>query len=116
MQLARHSPVFVGSSPLLCTFKLNFDTAVMDGKVGIGAIVCDANGDILLTMNSYFALTGSVELAKVIAMLNGISKSLEVGVSPLWVESDSRILSNLLVGNCRFVNETQAFVDVIFNF
>ena len=63
--------------------KTILDAVVLDEKVGIRAIVRDANGDVLLNMESHFAPTGLVELTETIAMLNGISRSLKADISLL---------------------------------
>lgn len=89
------------STPPIGAFKLNSNVACLDGEVGIGVIVRDMNGDVLLAFGSYFAMTRTVELVEVIGMFNGISKAIEAVVASLWVESDSKILWNFLVGNCR---------------
>lgn len=44
-------------------------------------------------------------MLKTIAMFHGISIALEVGIYPLWVETDSKILWNPLIGNARYANE-----------
>lgn len=52
--------------------------------MGIGTIVvCNKNGEVVLAMENYFSLTGFVELVKVVAMFNGISRAIEAGISPL---------------------------------
>lgn len=96
--------------------KTILDAVVLDEKVGIRAIVRDANGDVFLAMENHFPMTGFVELVEAIATLNGISKSFEASISLLWVESDFKILQNLLVGNYQYANETQTLVDVIRDF
>lgn len=62
---------------------MNFDATILNGKVGIGAIVYDSNGNIMLAMERYFPMVGSVELIKAIAMYEGLSKALEANISSL---------------------------------
>lgn len=70
-------------TPPLGIFKLNSNATFLDGKASIGAIVCDARGDVLLAMESHFDLIGSAELVETIVMYHGIFRSFETDISLL---------------------------------
>lgn len=73
-------------APPTSSYKVNVKAVVLDSDVGTRAIVCDSNGDVMLAMESHFPMTGSVELAKVIVMFNGISFTIKTGIYFLWVK------------------------------
>lgn len=72
-----------GHLPLLVILKLNSNATFLDVKASIGAIVCDARGDVLLAMESHFDLIGSAELVETIVMYHGIFRSFETDISSL---------------------------------
>ncbi|XP_038897425.1 uncharacterized protein LOC120085494 [Benincasa hispida] len=71
------------STPPPDSFKVNSDTAYLDGKVIVDAIVCDSCVDVMLIMESHFPLMGSVDLAEAIAMFIWVSNALDSGI-PLF--------------------------------
>lgn len=86
-------------------------------RLGVGAIVRNPLGEILIWRQRISSFVSSiVELAKVIALYDGISTALDAGISPLWAETDSLILWRLLTGLEHFANEIQDFVDDIRDF
>lgn len=46
--------------------------------MGIGAIVRDKNGRVMLTMESHFSMISFVELAKALVMFHGLSTTLRL--------------------------------------
>ena len=57
---------------------MNFDATILNGKVGIGAIVYDSNGNIMLAMERYFPMVGSVELIKALPCMKVSPKLLKL--------------------------------------
>lgn len=106
---------FVIRLPLLeVSLKWTHISIVLNSDVGIGAIVCDSNGDVILAMECFYLLIGSTKLAETFALYKGIwSKALEARISPLWAKIDSLIVWNLLVGKMWYVNKIQAFANSI---
>lgn len=75
---------------------------MIDGNVGIGAIVCNNNGEVMLAMENHFSSTNFVELVEVIVMFNGISRAVETGISFLWIQTDSKSPGGELDTRIRF--------------
>lgn len=61
-------------------------------------------------MQNALKFIGTIELAKATALLSSIVATEESRIYPLWLETDSTILWNLLDGRDIFNNKVQAFV------
>lgn len=65
---------------------MNFDAA--SGEVGLGAVVCDSNGEILIVIAKFQPFNSPVELAEALTLHEAISKALEVDIHPLRAKID----------------------------
>ncbi|KAL5844792.1 hypothetical protein ACOSQ4_010750 [Xanthoceras sorbifolium] len=78
-------------------FKLNVDAAYnkMNQKIGIGLVIRDSSGSIMVAAGLTFRFVFDVELAEVLAILEGIQLALSRGLLPFCVESDALNIVNL---------------------
>ncbi|KAL5793905.1 hypothetical protein ACOSP7_002499 [Xanthoceras sorbifolium] len=95
--------------------KLNVDASVQAsaGIFGVGAIVRNEVGEVMLTAASKLAMTTSVACAEAHAILFGISIALEAGLWPLEVESDCVNVVNLIVQQLIPLNELGVILEDI---
>ncbi|KAJ4722049.1 Ribonuclease H-like domain containing protein [Melia azedarach] len=80
-------------------FKLNVDAAikVAAGCAGLGAIVRNEEGKVLVAAVYRRIFFGDVEYAEVEVILNGLKLAMEAGLTPLIVESDCLNVVNLIL-------------------
>lgn len=64
--------------------------------MGLDVVVRDSNGKTLMVLENTKPFIGSVEIIEAITIYKAIFKAIEIGISHLWVETDSHILWKLL--------------------
>lgn len=64
--------------------------------MGLDVVVRDSNGKTLMVLENTKPFIGSVEIIEAITIYKAIFKAIEIGISRLWVETDSHILWKLL--------------------
>ncbi|KAL5807952.1 hypothetical protein ACOSQ3_028643 [Xanthoceras sorbifolium] len=77
--------------PICGSFKLNVDAAfdVACGKFGLGLVVCDSHGCLCFAASVICSCHVSVEVAKAMAISEGIKLAVSRDLIPLSIESDS---------------------------
>lgn len=84
------------TSPLHSYIKSIQNVAIFGCYVGLGAIVQNLMGEIMLTFEAYQDIVGLVELKETLALFNSVTTTTEVCLHPFWAEMDSQILWKLL--------------------
>ncbi|KAL5799358.1 hypothetical protein ACOSQ3_032410 [Xanthoceras sorbifolium] len=77
-------------------FKLNADAATDYTK--LGSIICNDQGLIMAVSSQKVAAGVSVDNAEALAILSRIQLAVDVGISPILVESDSKVVVDLIIG------------------
>lgn len=95
-------------------FKLNSDAAVMkERKVGLGVVVRDHEGDVMLIAGRRGKETSIVAQAEAKALLFGLQRAFECGLRELEVESDCLHLVDLLQNKAKELTSTQIIANDI---
>lgn len=97
-------------SPL---FKVNVDAAVTGSKFGLGMVVRDEVGDVLMSAGSSCQAEGDPLHAEAKAMFFGFKYAFDVGFRSIVMESDCANLVQLAMGKTRVRTRTQVIVDDI---
>lgn len=104
-------------APILGRSKLNTDAAVTkEGKVGLGMVVRDAVGDVLMIAGSKGTEKRQVLHAEADALLFGLRYSYDAGFRRLEVEVDNQTLAALVAGKTKVFSATQIVVNDIIDF
>lgn len=70
---------------------------VLNGEMGLRAIVRDSDGETMLAFESFHLLYwGMSSLLKLLTLHGGLVSAIEVGLYPLWAETDFCILLEAL--------------------
>ncbi|XP_056686343.1 uncharacterized protein [Spinacia oleracea] len=99
--------------PSAATFKLNTDAAVRDNKTGLGMVVRDGVGDVLMSAGLCTDVCCSVLQVEAEAVRFGLKYSLDAGMRSLEVESDCLPVVQLLRMKKRERSPAQMIVDDI---
>ena len=89
------------SSPSLSVVKLNSDGCSKwnPGPSGGDAVLRDSSGAFIFTYSCYFGIATSLA-AEVRALLMGVKLCISNGYNLLYIESDSKVLLQILEGHC----------------
>ncbi|KAL5736839.1 hypothetical protein ACOSP7_031292 [Xanthoceras sorbifolium] len=95
------------------SFKLNTNASFdFNNKVtGLGFVVRNSSGDALATFSGKFQSGFLVDVGEAMAIFSGIQFAIGAGFSPLLVESDSKVVVDLLNGK----GEPRAEIGIIAN-
>uniref|UniRef100_A0A5K0W0Y7 RNase H type-1 domain-containing protein n=1 Tax=Nymphaea colorata TaxID=210225 RepID=A0A5K0W0Y7_9MAGN len=79
--------------------KLNYDGAVKDNpaKAGIGGIIRDHEGKVLLCFAEPIPFTTSI-MAEMLAAKRGVGLACENDLSQLWMEGDAKTIVDIITG------------------
>lgn len=94
--------------------KLNYDGAVKDnpGKAGIGGIIRDHEGDVLLCFAEPIPFTTSI-MAEMLAAKRGVGLACENGMSQLWIEGDAKTIVDIMTGKkTKNLRLEKHFIDI----
>lgn len=67
------------------------------GPCGCGAVMLDASGDIVWTLSEFLG-EGTNNIGELFAILRGISRAMEMGITQLHIYSDSELSVQLIKG------------------
>ena len=90
----------VWEAPAMGRLKINSDAAMFDdGKVGIGGVVRDAEGDVLMATCVVMEGGGEVDIAEGLAARHSLQVALDAGFRCVILESDNlKLISHLISG------------------
>ncbi|XP_048498228.1 uncharacterized protein LOC125496729 [Beta vulgaris subsp. vulgaris] len=90
----------VWEAPAMGSLKINSDAAMFDdGKVGIGGVVRDAEGDVLMATCVVMEGGGEVDIAEGLAARHSLQVALDAGFRCVILESDNlKLISHLISG------------------
>lgn len=78
------------TAPMEGVYKLNSDAAMFGGnQIGLGSVVCDFEGDVMMAMCDRMNGITDVALAEALSARNGIKLALEAGFVNLVLEVDN---------------------------
>lgn len=91
----------VWKPPAQGVYKLNVDGATFAacGSIGIGAVVRNWKGEVLLSMAKKIAASPTLEIAEAMAIMRGLTVAKEAGFSKIILEGDAQILMRELCYN-----------------
>ncbi|KAK1555857.1 hypothetical protein Q3G72_032414 [Acer saccharum] len=80
------------------SFKMNNDAAIdrIKDRVGIGVIIWNGDGNVLASSAQRIDAAYSPQIAEAMALLRGILFSREVGLWPCFVESNAKVVVDLI--------------------
>jgi ribonuclease HI len=86
--------------PTTCGFKVNYDGAVFAEKAeaGIGVVVRTANGSPMATLSQKIRYPLSVAATEAVAARRAVRFALELGLTEVEFEGDSRVITDALTG------------------
>ena len=86
--------------PTTCGFKVNYDGAVFaeTAEAGIGVVVRTANGSPMATLSQKIRYPLSVEATEAVAARRAVRFALELGLTEVEFEGDSRVITDALTG------------------
>ena len=89
------------SLPPQSSLKVNFDGATFKdvGKVGLGVVIRDNQGQTLASQSKHISLPFSSDMVEALAAVRAISFALETGCSSFILEGDSKRVINTLSCN-----------------
>ncbi|KAL5739188.1 hypothetical protein ACOSP7_028110 [Xanthoceras sorbifolium] len=89
-KLQRSSPLVRWRVPSPGWFKINTDAALdfCSRRLGFGIVIRDLNGLVMVSSSMVFSGFFSLEIADVTIVLRGVRLALEMGFSPICIESD----------------------------
>ena len=101
----------VTSSPN--SLKVNFDGATFKdiGRVGLGVVVCDSQGQALALLSERVPLPFSSDLVEALATVRAISLALEIGCLSFILEGDLERVINTLSSNEDFLSPFGHILD-----
>lgn len=80
----------VWSPPPFGSYKLNTDAAPFEnGRIGFGAVVRDAIGNVMVASCDYVAGNENVEIAEALAARHGLKVAWEAGLRDIMLEVDN---------------------------
>lgn len=94
-------------------WKVNTDAAIASGRVGLGMIVSDCEGDVVMSGGSALELIIPAKQAEARASLFGLRYAYDAGYRKVVLESDCSTLVELLKGNSQELSATQMIVKDI---
>lgn len=96
--------------------KCNTDGSCVDGgnRTACGGVFRDCSGRWVKGFTKYLG-SGSVLASELWGILMGLSVAWEMGVQPLWIESDSMVAVNLIMGGCVITHPFYNIVNRIRN-
>ena len=86
--------------PTACGFKVNYDGTVFakTAEAGIGVVVRKANGSPMATLSQKIRFPLSVEATEAMAARRAVRFALELGLTEVEFEGDSRVITDALTG------------------
>ncbi|KAL5857047.1 hypothetical protein ACOSQ3_004505 [Xanthoceras sorbifolium] len=95
---ALRSPPVLWSKPLMGYYKLNIDASVSAslGVVGLGALIRDADGEVVLSGSKNLSFSTPIDMAEALAIQFGLELALDIGVRPILVEFDCLSVVNFI--------------------
>lgn len=91
-------------------WKLNIDAAVQSDRVGVGMVVRDNTGDMVMGAGCKLELNCAAKLAEARAALFGLQYAFDAGYRKVVLESDCSSLIDLLKGKASEASITQMIV------
>ena len=80
-------------------FKLNFDAAIFENGSGVGAITCNATGEVMVALSARGEVVVDSEEAEVRACWKALEFAIDAGFSELMVEGDNSVVMSTISSN-----------------
>ena len=80
-------------------FKLNFDAAIFENGSGVGAITCNATGEVMVALSARGEVVADSEEAEVRACWKALEFAIDAGFSELMVEGDNSVVMSTISSN-----------------
>ena len=80
-------------------FKLNFDAAIFKNGSGVGAVIRNATGEVMVALSARGEAVADSEEAKVRAYRKALEFAIDVGFSELMVEGDNSVVMSTISSN-----------------
>ncbi|KAJ4717566.1 Ribonuclease H-like domain containing protein [Melia azedarach] len=118
IDLSLHSAQEKWKPPMDPWYKLNVDAAIdkEGGIAGLGCIVRNSDGAVMASATIKKLVSGDVEQAEALAILEGVKIACDSGLQPLIVESDAINVVNLINGKLSSKGEIIWIISEIQNY
>lgn len=111
--VAHETGTEVWQPPRVSLYKLNTDAAVREDRIGLGMVVRDCVGDVMMAAGMSITTDSSALRAEAEAVRFGMRYTFDAGLRHLEVETDCSPLAQLLKKQKKERSITQAIVDDI---
>ena len=80
-------------------FKLNFDAAIFENGSGVGAVICNPAGEVMVALSVRGEAVADNEEAEVRACRKALEFAIDAGFSELMVEGDNSVVMSTISSN-----------------